>query len=292
MKPILDRDDLKLCLEAAGTRREPGWQDAWRINQRQVRRWIRDRRGLQRPRFFCQNSGACGSTYLIQLLRDNGVAGCYHEKRPDLNALGIEHYERPVSASRLRALVRYTRWDIFLEANNRLFSLSGPLAESFPNCRFIHLFRDGREAVASALSKPEMERYLQRNLRFQGTLAGRRSQTPLIRFCHYWRNMNQRILDDLDRLNGRIPPVFYLSLSDLKQGHLDGLAKCLGVRLPVRRRGVVNRGRVGRQGQFPQFDDWTASQQRAFWEICGPTYHTLQTRHAAQPQSMRGAAAA
>lgn len=279
MRAIWNRSDIELCLRADGLQRGPNWTDYWRINRRRARRYLVDQESLNAPRFFCQNSGACGSTYLVQLLNDNGVPRCFHEKRPDMNELGVQHFDRPVDAARLRALLQYTRWDVFFEANNRLFSLTQPLAAAFPNSRFLHLFRDGRQAVASALSKPGVQEYLARNVRFQGSLAGHSGQSPLVRFCQYWNNMNRRILSDTDALADRCGPVFYLSLEDLQQGRVDRLAEFLQVRLPVKQRPVVNKGRVGHQGQHPRFEEWSGADQRTFWDICGATQSDLQTRH-------------
>ena len=143
-------------------------------------------RAIHQPRFFCLNSGCCGSTYLIRLLDDNGWKGVWHEKNPDFNAVGVAHFDHPMNERRLASLLRYTRWDVFLEANNRLFSLARPLHRAFPGARFMHLHRDGREAVRSALSRPDVDRYLRTNIRFQGKLAGPRNASPLERFCHYW----------------------------------------------------------------------------------------------------------
>lgn len=279
MRVIWNRSDIELCLRADGVQRAANWTDGWRVNRRRIRRQLLDHPTLQAPRYFCQNSGACGSTYLVQLLNDNGVPRCFHEKRPDFNELGVEHFDRPIEATRLRDLMRYTRWDVFFEANNRLFSLTQPLADAFPNSHFLHLFRDGRKAVASAMSKPGVEEYLTRNVRFQGTLAGQAGQSPLVRFCHYWNNMNRRILQDFDALGNRCGPVFYLSLTDLQQGRVDRLADFLKVRLPVRQRPVVNKGRVGTQGQYPRFEEWSAVDQRTFWDICGATQSELLARH-------------
>lgn len=281
MRPLWKPKDIQLCLEVENQEERPTLADYWRVNRRRTRRFLRDRQQLQRPRFFCQNSGACGSTYLVQLLRDNAVERCFHEKRPDMNALGVRHYDRPCDRQRLKSLMRYTRWDVFFEANNRLFSLSSALSDAFPGCRFLHLFRDGRQAVASALSKPGLPQYLATNIRFRGTLAGSADQSPLVRFCHYWNNINRRLLEDLDQLIERHGAPLYLSLDDLKQGRLARLEAFLGLELPIKTRPVVNRGRVGNQGICPEFDSWSAAQQRTFWDICGATQQELQRRHAA-----------
>ncbi len=42
--------------------------------------------------------------------------------------VGRQHYEQPMPTSKLVRMLRYTRHDVYFEANNRLFSLSRELA--------------------------------------------------------------------------------------------------------------------------------------------------------------------
>ncbi len=249
---------------------------------RRVLRTVRKRfkrrlngKAAEKPRYFCLNSGGCGSKYLVRLLADNGWPSVWHEKQPDFNRLGIEHYESELNESRLARLLRYTRWDVFLEANNRLFSLSQPLAQAFPGCRFIHLHRDGRQAVSSAMSRPNVERYLATSVRFRGSLAGFREMRPLERMCHYWNNMNRRILDDLERTAAETRPALSLSFESLVEGRLDALEQFAGRPIAIRRREAVNRGPTKVSARFPEFADWRTADQRLFLEICGETMNRL-----------------
>ncbi|MGI9517872.1 MAG: sulfotransferase [Pirellulaceae bacterium] len=268
-------DDLELRLVAEGHRGDVQPRDAWRTARKRFkRRWLQPAE-LARPRFFCQNSGCCGSTYIVELLKDNGIARCFHEKAPDFNQLGVSHYDQPQPFTRLTSLLRYTRWDVFFEANNRLFSLSRPLAHAFPGARFIHLHRDGRAAVASAMSKPDVKSYQQANLRFRGTLAGDHDASPLVRCCRYWNNMNRRILDDLETLESLHGTHLSLSFDDLVAGRLEKLERFMDCSLDVNRRDAVNQGRVRPAGRYPAFAQWSANDQRMFWDICGETMHRL-----------------
>ena len=147
-----------------------GVRGRWRTLRRLVRRSLFDREVRNQTRFFCQNSGSCGSHYIIDLLRENGVERVFHEKDPDLNEIGVQHFESPLPQSQLIQTLRYTRHNVFFEANNRLFSLSQELATAFPNSKFIHLFRHPANAVRSAMSKPNVVDYLETGVRFAGTL--------------------------------------------------------------------------------------------------------------------------
>ena len=239
------------------------------------RSWLK-RNVIYRPRVFCQNSGGCGSSYFIQFLQANGIGNAFHEKTPDFNQLGIDHYELGLPKRRLVRLLRYTRHDCDVEANNRLFSMGQELATAFPNARFIHLHRSGHEAVQSAMSKPNVEQYLKENLRFQGRLAGPHSASPFERVCHYWSNMNKRIMEDLEQV-ARFNDQESLSLrfKDLISGNVDTLEDFFAIKFSTRMISPVNEGRVRDAGRFPVYSDWTNEQKAMFERVCSETMARL-----------------
>ena len=247
-----------------------------RISRRVLQRCLRDAATNQQKRIFCQNSGACGSTYIVGLLNENGIARCFHEKAPDLNSIGVQHYEAPTTNSRLVWLLRYTRHNAFFEANNRLFSMTRELSVAFPNALFMHLHRDGTQCVRSAMSKPNVEEYLRTNIRFQGTLAGKKSDPPFVRLCQYWANMNRRIAEDMKSLaksKGTSP--LPIQFEDLVKGRVQPLEDALGFSLEKKTCQPVNVGRVRTAGKFAKYADWSEEQKVAFETICGPVMAML-----------------
>ena len=248
----------------------------WRTLRRLVKRTLLDSSVKTRTRFFCQNSGACGSHYIVDLLRDNGVERVFHEKEPDLNQLGVDHFDSPVSRSQIVGTLRYTRHDVFFEANNRLFSLSPEIAAAFSGARFIHLFRHPANAVRSAMSKPNVEQYLQTNLRFGGTLAGESGQPPLERFCLYWKNINQRIFDDLRTLRNSGVPAVWLDFDSLIAGDVEPLSSFIGHELVSKKRSPSNVGAVRSEGKFESYNLWSESDKLTLERICLPLFESLR----------------
>lgn len=187
-------------------------------------------------RLFCQNSGSCGSAYLVALLRANGIGPSYHEKPPDLDQDGIDYYEGRISDRHARAVLLQTRRRVFFEANNRLFAMSRVIKEAFPDARFIHLHRDPRSYVRSALSKPPSLTFDSDRRRYTSTALCGPLDAPLLeRACRYWANYNRRIRTDLlayDHLS--------LKSADLFAGSIDTLEKFLVRRLHVRQLPAVN----------------------------------------------------
>ena len=77
-----------------------GIRGRWRTLRRLVQRSLFDRDVRNQTRFFCQNSGACGSHYIVDLLNENGVDRAFHEKDPDLNEIGVQHFDSPLPQSK------------------------------------------------------------------------------------------------------------------------------------------------------------------------------------------------
>ncbi|MEM7453715.1 MAG: hypothetical protein AAF456_05095 [Planctomycetota bacterium] len=246
-----------------------------RIIRRSINRCWRDREVINAPRVFCQNSGGCGSTYIVKLLQSNGVANCFHEKSPDLNRQGLEFFEDSTRRGRIVRLLRYTRHDVRFEASNRLFSFSRELKTAFPQARFIHLHRHAADAVCSAMSKPDIERYLATSPRFVGTAGGPHDAPPFERFCHYWANINGRILNDLDELRLDEHERFSLAFNDLISGNMTSLESFLGVGFHTATIPAANVGRTGRSGRFPGYRDWAESHKEVFHRICDPVLTRL-----------------
>lgn len=272
MLPTLDLTTLKSA-DIDGSAKIRG---LIRIGRRILQRCWLDQEVINQKRIFCQNSGACGSTYIVKLLNENRIDRVFHEKTPDLNWVGLKHYETPLPVSRLVRVLRYTRHDSFFEANNRLFSLSREIAMAFPNAQFIHLHRDGSQAVRSAMSKPDVQTYLDENIRFKGSLAGPCHCEPFIRLCHHWANMNRRIFDDLksvSRQSGQKP--ISLRFEDLVNGRVKRIEEILGRSLQQKTCQPANVGRVREAGKFPAYRDWTRAHKSAFDEICGPVMSLL-----------------
>lgn len=247
-----------------------------RIGRRITKRCWRDQQSIGQPRVFCQNSGNCGSTYIAHLLQQNGIERAFHEKTPDLLQVGLDHYEQPLSRNRLVRLLRYTRYNVFFEANNRLFSLTKELAAAFPGARFIHLHRDASESVRSSMSKKNLDQYISSNTRFRGTLAGPRQANAFTRSCHHWANMNRRIHEDLKWVRDAGHEVVLLRFEDLVQGHIKPLEGSLRRVLPHKKCHAVNVRPVGAQGRFRGYSDWTVEQKQVFDRVCGPVMSQIQ----------------
>lgn len=263
-------NELSTC-QAADFDHRPGIRGIVRTTRRITQRCWFDQTTINRSRIFCQNSGACGSTYIVRLLKENDIAGTFHEKSPDLMEVGRRHYEKPIPQSKLVRILRYTRHDVFFEANNRMFSVGQELALAFPNARFLYLHRDGTEVVRSAMSKPRIKSYLAEYHGFRGSIAGSPEMDPFSRFCHFWANLNRRIFEDLQSIQSRWNRGFSaLRFEDLVEGKVSALEEVLDQELKMKSRAPVNVRPMRSEGRFPAYKDWSSSQKQTFRQVCGP----------------------
>lgn len=219
-------------------------------------------------KIFCQNIGGTGSHNIAKLFYINGIRPSYHEKRPDLEQLGLSYYLGEIDAGWIERVLRLTRNDVKFEANNRLFSMSRELFSVFPKAKFIFLHRDGRDAIRSMMKKIDnpFTRTRQRMARrYNCGLNGPKSEKdPFHKACHYWVNMNKRIADDLEGL-----PHVHLRFDDLINGNLDHVEDFLGIKFDTRtvEKGTSYGNRL--ESEFAEFSQWDDGLKRSFDEICG-----------------------
>lgn len=233
-------------------------------------------RGQPRLRVFSLNSGSCGSGYIVELLRANGVRRCYHEKWPDWDVEGVEYFLDGKRERELTWLLKHTRRLVEFESNNRLFAFAKLLKRAFPEARFIHQHRDPRADLISGMNKDDWPGVMsnRKRLRYASHLSGPQSESALERSCHYWANINKRILDDLQALG---ESFLSLKFADLIAGRVEHLEQFLGIALNIRQIAPVNIKQHLKASERPRvtfetLQDW---ERGRFDDICGETMSRL-----------------
>ena len=228
----------------------------------------------RKEKVFCLNSGNCGSKYLVSLLKANGAHGCFHEKIPDFDNIGVNYYLNNKISYYERFVLWRTRRDIYIESSNRLFSLAKPIQQIFPRAKFLHLHREGRAALTSIVNKtlfPDLFRNSDR-LRYRSMLAGPPNIDAFARACHYWANYNQRIYDDILELDHRS-----IKFDDMIMGEISEIEDILGLKLNVKLIGPVNEKKDIKRTDFDNYhyENWDHVWKATFESICGKTNRLL-----------------
>lgn len=228
-------------------------------------------------KIFCQNIGGCGSAYIVALFKSNGCKDCYHEKSPSLYSEGLNWHINPNKKNKQSIIgkLKKTRESVFLESNNRLYSLTTLINESFPNCKFIHLHRDARNQVASILDSPLLNKKLKCHLNGKNRfylLSGEEGESNLERVCHYWCNINDKIYNDLELISPN--DKMSLKFEDLINGNTEELENFTKIKFNVKKINPVN-NKKSKLCVVKPFDQWEKEEKEAFWKICENTMKKL-----------------
>ncbi|MBN2301994.1 MAG: sulfotransferase [Lentisphaerae bacterium] len=113
---------------------------------------------------FIVSTGRTGTKFLARFIA--GVAGfnAVHEPRPDLLKYALTYAQGKHSFDNATKFIEQSRrtapadtrrraCSVYVESNNRLFSLLKPLRALFPNAKIIHIVRDGRSYVRSGMAR-------------------------------------------------------------------------------------------------------------------------------------------
>lgn len=194
-------------------------------------------------------SGRCGSMYLAELLRANGLDAA-HEPEPCLR----DSHERAARGDPIRsvsALEARPVADVEVNPYGSLLVEHLLAYASEPPNRVVHLHRDGKEAIASQL----------RNAR-PGAMDPykREGDTRFEAACRWWAR---------SVAHGHAHASVSLRFEDLVK---DPKLACaaFGIQDRVRDPGPVNQTAEKKRSRFPAPEDWSLWMNQRYKEICGP----------------------
>lgn len=254
--------------------------------------------------FFIVSSGRSGTQALQRVLNTSADAEVHHEYLcTHVQPLAMKYYlgfvprgEACRQLGRLHgAAVNFSARRHWGDSSNKLSWLIEPLAELFPDARFIHLVRDGRKVVSSFFHKlseecyeqaawqafvrwslhpqsemepPPEKRYWWPRPRDLFTYPQWQSWSRFERLCFCWQETHQEIERGLQGLPAE--RVWRIRLEDLigDPGRLKMLAAFLQMNLPTQAADLLRRPHnVHRPEDFPL----DAQQTSCFWRMCAPT---------------------
>ncbi len=122
--------------------------------------------------FFIISTGRTGTKFLASLFNQFEHVIAFHEPRPHFLKLGNDFAAGKISSQKamnkiergrritLKELKRQDpKIKVYVEANNRLFSLIPVLLTNFKGCKIIHIVRDGRDVIRSEMNRFENRRH-------------------------------------------------------------------------------------------------------------------------------------
>lgn len=243
-----------------------------------------------KPPVFIVSTGRTGTTFLAEALRQLGARAAHEPGPVWLRVVSNAYVAGAISHEQSMAVVRRTRspsnrWDV--EASCLIYGLVRPILDSTPDARVVHLVRDPRTYVRSAmnwgvhrlggrplnllpfrrLATPHLEG---RNPR---TLLEWAAKGQLARVCWTWRAMNQAISGQ----GSGDERFFTIRMEDLfdKTTEYRGFRQILelsGVPLPEPKRLerlLSERVNSAPRQRFSTWEEWSTSHLELLRDECG-----------------------
>lgn len=252
---------------------------------------------------FIVSSGRSGTQMCHKLLSTFAQVEAHHEYLcTHVQPLAVLFYRGIVSQEEVvRRLeqfhgtaVHYSDAALWVDASNKLSWLIGPLAERFPQAKFVHLIRDGRKVASSFYHKLGDEIYDDRSVsilkRYLAAPDHHRCPPPekkywwnlprpahpaaaqfegydqFQRICFHWAEVNRVILRDLERVPA--DQQMRIKLEDLVHGrnHARAFLQFLGLGYSDYHFALLERPH---NVNIPQNFPLSRQQTNQLWEIAG-----------------------
>lgn len=265
--------------------------------------------GHTRP-VFIVGTGRSGTRTLSRMLAGASGIEIHHEYAVlETQRLASLYFMGRITASAVKrriarmhgAAIYYSEADTWIDSSNKLSWIIEPIAEQFPQSRFLAIIRDGRKVVSSFYYKLREEMYDDQSThslmqwlanpdrsipcpppekRFWWNIPQRgqpwHAEFPafdrLQRVAYHWSECNRVILESFSRLSPQRVKVVKLEALRRDAALLDETLDFLGVRMDDIYMSYLQ---TPRNVLFPLDFQLTHQQLDAFEAICGPMMRTL-----------------
>ncbi len=246
------------------------------------------------PCVFVLSTGRSGTQTLAALYELATNVFAYHEPNPELTALSKLFYEYEEKYLENAAISSVFR-EAFLTSRRRLLNysldcgrgyvettpqntfLAPVIIDAIPSVKFVHLVRDPRYVVRSAMRR----KWYDGNPNDDTRIIPRPNSEAAQQWATYstfqknlwlWAETNRWILEVSSRLADRVLRIQAERLFEGDEETLSKLFAFIGASLPSPRkisRVLGKQLNAQRTGKFPESGDWTEEMLRDLWTIAG-----------------------
>lgn len=244
------------------------------VSQEQWEEW-----SGKRKFFFILANGRSGTSFLANLLNQAQGARVFHEPvledfyayiKAFHNPNAAEKYVQGFRKKEIYVRMRNIEADVYGEVNGVLRCHAEPLKKAFTNATLIHLVRNGRDVVRSAMSRDTLTSRSPFSL---GIYPGKddpwkirwHEMDRFSRICWLWQAENVRLRKSISRM-----AQFEKIISDYEYFQEEILKPC-HILLDKKdwEAAVASPRNVTNNFEMPKWEDWTPVQKKTFHEICG-----------------------
>jgi len=248
---------------------------------------------------FIVSTGRTGTRFLARFFRLFSLAiDSRHEPDPDFLKLGVNYAKGLVSAEVAAKIIKERRlWicdsmrknnkNIYIESNNRYFSLIPILWQIFPDAKVIHIVRDGRDVVRSTMNRdfytPRDGIYFRKKLRLQASDFANdpyydqwKTMTQFQKACWHWVKkdsfIRQAVKDDHRAMRVKFEDIFN------RESSYQGLWEMINfMDIGVDRESfqkqcelsMDKKLNISKKEEFPRWQNWSPEQKKQFMNIAG-----------------------
>lgn len=244
------------------------------VDQTEINNWFKDKNI-----FFILAMGRSGTKFLAHLLNKSKEAYVVHEPvYSDFQAYQEAFYSEEKGLKYIR---NFRKKEIYLRIRNKGIKTYGEvnsalrrhynaLKEEFPNATFIHLIRDGRDVVRSAMSRWTMTSKDPNTKLIHPTNGDpyKERWSEMSRFeklCWYWQVDNHYLRENIGN------PVKFEDLLRNYEYFKNNILEKIGINISkeVWIKEVNNPKNTTKEYSIPPWKNWDKKKTKYFEEICG-----------------------
>jgi hypothetical protein len=229
--------------------------------------------------FFILGFGRSGTAFMANLLNQAKEAYVFHEPvledfyahlRAHYNAKAAKRYMRGFRKKEIYSRIRLVPPGVYGEVNGNLRCHSKAIYDTFPGAKLLHLVRDGRDVVRSAMPRRVMTTRNPLSLMIHPDhndpwKADWNDMDRFARICWYWQEENRRLRTVIGKT-----VQFEKILSSYEYFQSQVLEPCgIYIKKAVWEDAVLTPRNTTNEFSMPRWDQWTLDQQKTFREICG-----------------------
>ena len=242
------------------------------------------------PQVFIVSTGRTGTLFFARYYNLFPGLRSLHEPRPDFKELAIAYAQGHVPfKTAVREIERQRRphyrelrrrgISLYIESNNRFFSLLNPLRAAFPESKIVYIVRDGRDYVRSGLSRNwytpgDTEPRLRADMFPDDPWSDQwESMDRFQKIAWRWRKKDGFIQKDFEHLDNAVKVTFEDIFLDPDKKGLYRINRFIGIPDKDTRRYLKRMGgrkvNTNTQKPIPKWTMWDAEMTRKFDEIAG-----------------------
>jgi Sulfotransferase family len=228
--------------------------------------------------FFILGFGRSGTAFMANLLNQAQEAYVFHEPviedfyahlKAHYNQTEAKRYMQGFRKKEIYFRTRHMTPGVYGEVNGNLRCHSEAIRLAFPNAALLHLVRDGRDVVRSAMPRRVMTIRNPLSLMIHPEDADPwkacwHEMDRFARICWYWQEENRRLRTAIGKTVQFEQIVS--SYEYFARGILDPCAIQIGKEAWAT--AIATPQNTTREFSMPKWDQWTSEQQKTFREIC------------------------